>query len=83
MEFLSMRDKEKVLMEGPWHFERQLVILVEPKATDQSSDVSLSRCPFWVRVNDLPFNKRSIGAVKKVTEKVGRVEEVDEESLQA
>lgn len=81
VESLSWRDREKVLAESPWHFDRQLVVLVEPKPTDQLSEVNVSRCSFWIRVYDLPFNRRGEGAVQKVAEKAGLVEEVDETSL--
>lgn len=54
-EFLSRRDKEKVVADGPWHYERQLVVLKEPHDSDQLSTIALNKCNFWVRIMISPL----------------------------
>lgn len=53
-QFVETKDKEKILEEGPWSFDRYVLVLKEPWV-EQPSKITIEKIPFWVRVYDLPL----------------------------
>ena len=45
-EFGSIAEKIKIMKEGPWHFDRQLILFGELQGIEQPSNVDLSKCAF-------------------------------------
>ncbi|XP_050229323.1 uncharacterized protein LOC126678468 [Mercurialis annua] len=79
-EFFSKVDRAKILREGPWHFDKQLILLEPVKGNMQPNNLLLTGCPIWVRIYDLPLNCRGKAAVEKIGSKIGKVEERDDDS---
>lgn len=56
VQFANFRDKNKVLAGRPWTFDQSLVLLNEIDGSAQPSNISLTHCPFWVRLYNLPMD---------------------------
>ncbi|XP_021758507.1 uncharacterized protein LOC110723457 [Chenopodium quinoa] len=81
IQFFHWRDKEKVLDGALWNFDNQLLLLKDIQGDEQLENIDLKFCPFWIRLYNLPFDNRSDEDVKKITEKVGVVLEVEQDEL--
>lgn len=77
VEFEDHSDKEKVLREGPWSFDKHLVMLKEVNGWQQVHKITLTTATFWVRLHDLPLMARTGVVGCLLGAKVGVVEEVD------
>jgi len=53
--FTSKREAEQVWKNGPWSFERNLLILNQISGNEQPSELAMDKASFWVRVYDLPL----------------------------
>ncbi|XP_050217735.1 uncharacterized protein LOC126668590 [Mercurialis annua] len=82
-EFKNVWDRNKVLREAPWHYDRQLIVLSEIKGDEQPSTMKLNNSPFWVRLCNIPLNCRDRDSVLRIGERVGPVMEVREEDLES
>ncbi|XP_065856963.1 uncharacterized protein [Euphorbia lathyris] len=80
-EFDSRRNKDKVLNDGPWHFERQLVVFRDMNGIDQLSEANLDCCDFWVRILDLPLNRRDVESITLVASRLGELIEIDRDCI--
>ncbi|XP_057444485.1 uncharacterized protein LOC130736706 [Lotus japonicus] len=56
--FFSEKDREGVLKQGPWNFDKSLVVLQILDPDSIPAEVPLVRAAFWVRVHDLPLGLR-------------------------
>lgn len=77
VQFASLRDKNKVLAGRPWTFDQNLMLLNEIDGSAQPSNISLTHCPFWVRLYNLPMDSRTENRIKLIGGGLGRVLEVD------
>ncbi|XP_042974654.1 uncharacterized protein At4g02000-like [Carya illinoinensis] len=77
VEFEDSRDRAKVVREGPWSFDKHLVLLKEFDSLIQISKLELVKAPFWVRIHDLPLIARNEYIGKLVGSALGEVLEVD------
>ncbi|KAJ4842860.1 hypothetical protein Tsubulata_040286 [Turnera subulata] len=77
--FGDARDKTKVLMGEPWHFDRNVLILQSIEGNEQPFTIDLFRTPFWVHVYDLPFNYRDPEVARMIGKKLGFLMDVYEE----
>ncbi|XP_056690134.1 uncharacterized protein [Spinacia oleracea] len=80
-QFFHWRDEEKVMSGRPWCFEQNLLLLHEISGNEQPNKVVLTHSPFWVRIENLPFNCRSDAHVKAITPKLGELMEIEEDLL--
>lgn len=64
-EFSDTNDKDHVLNDGPWLFDKFLVLVKEFDGSQQIQNVLITNTMFWVRVFDLPMMARN--------EHIGRV----------
>ncbi|XP_050212651.1 uncharacterized protein At4g02000-like [Mercurialis annua] len=78
-EFLSKVDKVRILREGPWHFDKQIILFEPLNGNMQPNNMLIVECPVWVRIYDLPLNCRGKAAVGKIGGKIGRIMGRDEE----
>ncbi|PWA94542.1 hypothetical protein CTI12_AA059290 [Artemisia annua] len=74
-------DMRRVLDEGPWSVERDLVILKPLDEDEQTSNVEMSKIPFWIRLLNLPFSRRSENYVRAIAGKLSTVLDVDTRRL--
>ncbi|KAL2899240.1 hypothetical protein RDABS01_024322 [Bienertia sinuspersici] len=71
-QFHHWKDKQYVLNEQPWHFDRHAIILKEIEENVKPIDIELSELPMWVRVYNLPFKGRlNQGNIEKIGNKLG------------
>uniref|UniRef100_A0A803N338 CCHC-type domain-containing protein n=1 Tax=Chenopodium quinoa TaxID=63459 RepID=A0A803N338_CHEQI len=77
-QFFKTEDREKVLDGRPWGFDNQNLLLKEICADEQPSDVCFDTCPFWIRLLDVPFGKRTSRFAREVGDCIGECLEVDE-----
>ncbi|XP_058749873.1 uncharacterized protein LOC131622870 [Vicia villosa] len=75
--FASKRDLDSVLKNGPWGFDRNLLILDRVTGEEQPSGIDMHFGTFWVRVYDLPLLLRSEPMAKKIGDILGSFEEMD------
>lgn len=71
------RDKAKVIQEGPWSFDKHLVLTQEVDGRTQVNQITFSEALFWVRIHDLPLRARNYSVGKFIGNEIGRVEEID------
>ncbi|KAI8029145.1 hypothetical protein LOK49_LG01G01075 [Camellia lanceoleosa] len=55
IQFGHIVDKKRVLINGPWNFDKQLVMLKEFDGDLQPVDITFSSVAFWVHVSNLPL----------------------------
>ncbi|PWA56181.1 hypothetical protein CTI12_AA420130 [Artemisia annua] len=79
--FDHLVDMRRVLDDGPWSVERDLVILKPLDEDEQPSKVEMSSIPFWIRLLNLPFSMRSENYVRAIARKLGSVLDVDTRRL--
>ncbi|XP_040998212.1 uncharacterized protein LOC121244266 [Juglans microcarpa x Juglans regia] len=77
VEFDDRRDKEKVIQEGPWSFDKHLVLLKDVDGRKQVKQIQLTSASFWVRLHDLPLMARNEYVGRLLGEKIGVFEKVD------
>ncbi|GAU21788.1 hypothetical protein TSUD_329120, partial [Trifolium subterraneum] len=75
--FATRREADLVCKNGPWSFDRNLLILNRISGNEQPSELAMDSVSFWVRVYDLPLKLRSEGIAKKLGNTVGTFEEMD------
>jgi interleukin-1 receptor-associated kinase 1 len=75
--FATKKEAELVCRNGPWSFDRNLLILNRISGDEQPSKLEMNRVSFWVRVYDLPLKLRSEGMAKKLGNILGNFEEMD------
>ncbi|WCJ28631.1 hypothetical protein M5689_010316 [Euphorbia peplus] len=82
IEFESERDKVRVLDDGPWYYDRHLIILADLMDIDDISEIDLNLCPFWVQINNLPLSCKNKETIYIIAGRVGKVIYIDEENIQ-
>ncbi|XP_021725131.1 uncharacterized protein LOC110692445 [Chenopodium quinoa] len=76
-QFSSEDDKQQVVDGMPWFFDDKLLLLGEINGNEQPSEITINRNPMWVRLIDVPFNKRSHGVLKEIGDSLGGFLELD------
>ncbi|XP_058733417.1 uncharacterized protein LOC131605033 [Vicia villosa] len=76
--FATKRDLERVLKNGPWSFDRNLLVLARVSGEEQPSEINMHFGTFWVRVYGLPLMLRSEAMAKKLGGILGEFEEMDQ-----
>ncbi|CAL1395924.1 unnamed protein product [Linum trigynum] len=64
-------DKNKVLLGGPWHLERQLLIFKDVPPDLDMKKLDFTNTDFWVRVRGLPLKLRNQQMAEKIGEMFG------------
>jgi hypothetical protein len=75
--FSAKRDLEIVLKNGPWSFDRNILVLKRINGIEQPSEMELNSMSFWTRIYDLPLKLRSESMAKKLSNVMGIFEEAD------
>ncbi|XP_058734335.1 uncharacterized protein LOC131606068 [Vicia villosa] len=76
--FSTKRDLENVLRNGPWSFDRYLLVLDRVTGEEQPSDLKMHYGEFWVRIYELPLMLRSETIAKKMGNILGEYVEMDQ-----
>ncbi|MCI00644.1 zinc CCHC-type-like protein, partial [Trifolium medium] len=75
--FSSKKDVDTVIKNGPWSFDRNLLVLKRISGDEQPSDLEMHSSEFWARVYDLPLKLRSNEMAKKLGDLLGSFVDVD------
>lgn len=75
--FATEEEKKRVLMGGPWHFDRALLVLSELTGISDIKSQSFTHASFWVQIHNIPIMCMDKEAIQKLGEKMGQVKEID------
>ena len=78
--FFLEADKKRVMGGGPWHFDRALIVLTEPKGIRDIANQSFTHKSFWVHLRNVPITWMHRDMVQELREYIGSVEEVDKDA---
>ena len=79
--FDHLVDYRRVLEEGPWLFNRNLVVPCEVGGDERPSKVSMNMVTFWVRLVDLPISFRWENIIRQIVQRLGEVIRVETGNL--
>lgn len=79
--FASEEEKKKVLVGGPWHFDRALIVLIEPTGIGDIKNQSFTHTTFWVQIHNIPIMCMNKEAIQKLREKIGTIKEVETDEV--
>ncbi|XP_058733973.1 uncharacterized protein LOC131605657 [Vicia villosa] len=75
--FTTKRDLDTILRNGPWSFDRSLLVLNRISGEEQPSELKMHYGSFWVRIYELPLMLRSETMARKIGNIIGVFEEMD------
>uniref|UniRef100_A0A803MQQ5 DUF4283 domain-containing protein n=1 Tax=Chenopodium quinoa TaxID=63459 RepID=A0A803MQQ5_CHEQI len=70
-QFTSVEDKEKIVERSPWFFDDKLLVLKDITGDEQPSTIEFTHTPMWIRLIDVPFNKRNAKVMKEIGDYIG------------
>ncbi|GJR53596.1 reverse transcriptase [Tanacetum coccineum] len=70
-------DLKRVLEDGLWSFERNLVVLKSIDNDEQPSEHEMKKVPLWIRLFNVPLSRRNKSHVGGIAAKLGEVLGVD------
>ncbi|PWA85590.1 hypothetical protein CTI12_AA148020 [Artemisia annua] len=71
-------DLKRVLEDGPWSFERNLVVLKPIEKDEQPTESDMSKVSFWICLLNMPLIRRNKTWVRRIAGKLGEVMDVDD-----
>lgn len=75
--FESLNDRRWILNNGPWLFDKNLLILEEPVANRRITELEFKKEAFWIRLINLPIGFRNKIVAEKIGNNLGNFLEVD------
>ena len=75
--FANEVERRRVLMGVPWHFDRALLVLVEPSSIGDIKKQSFTHTSFWVQIHNMPIMCMARETIKKLGERIGIVEDIE------
>lgn len=76
-QFIDKSDKEKVFLNSPWSFDKQLVLFMDYVGDLQASWIKMNFASFRIRLYDLPLLGMNSDTICSVGESIGNVEDID------
>lgn len=70
-------DKRSIMVGGPWHFDRALIVLTEPAGIGDIKKQDFSHVSFWVQIHDVSIMCMTKEMATELGEVIGKVEEVE------
>ena len=74
--FAEEADKKRMLKGGPWHFDRALTVLAEPRGIGEVAKQSFTHTSFWVQIRNVPLACMDKDFLWDLGGEIGLVEEV-------
>ena len=74
--FATEADKKRILTGGPWHFDRVIMVLIEPTSLGEVTKQSFSHASFWVQIHNIPIMCMNEETIREFGKEIGKVEEV-------
>lgn len=72
--FGSNEDIMRILAGGPWHFDRALIVLVEPVGIIDIKMQDFSHVSFWVQIHNVLITSMEKGTTTNLREAIGNEE---------
>lgn len=66
--FRYQKDKQQIVKEGPWFFDKLLLLFEEPKANTSISELDFRYVYFWIHFHELPLAGFSRNVAKAIGE---------------
>ncbi|XP_073152582.1 uncharacterized protein [Henckelia pumila] len=79
LDFASMTDRRRALMDGPWTFFKDLIVFKAPMGLQKSTDMVFDEIPVWVQCHNVPLAFMQDSIIRNIAEGIGRVIEIDSE----
>ncbi|KAH9751459.1 CCHC-type domain-containing protein [Citrus sinensis] len=79
--FGSEMDKRSILVGGPWHFDRALIVLKEPAGIGDVKKQDFSHASFWVQIHDVPIMCMHKEMANELGAVIGKVEEIETDAV--
>ncbi|KAL2892709.1 Chaperone SurA [Bienertia sinuspersici] len=79
--FFAAADRKQVLDSGPWAFDDHLMVLRPMEGDEQPENLEFSYADFWVRVYNMPMEKRSKEGAMWLGGSLGALLEYDDSDL--
>jgi hypothetical protein len=76
--FQNEADAERVLINGPWSFDKHLIILSRLDDTVPFSKACFDFMSFWVQIHDLPVKMMKPAACARIGSTLGTLEHVED-----
>uniref|UniRef100_A0A803MCJ0 CCHC-type domain-containing protein n=1 Tax=Chenopodium quinoa TaxID=63459 RepID=A0A803MCJ0_CHEQI len=77
-QFFDVADKERILASCSWFFDEKLLLVKEMLGGEQPLEVEFLSSPMWVRLLDVPFNKRNSSVMYDIGEALESFLEFDD-----
>ncbi|KAE8785838.1 LRR receptor-like serine/threonine-protein kinase FLS2 [Hordeum vulgare] len=75
--FLQESGKRKVIDNGPWMFDKELVVIEEYVPSKRLEDYEFNNIPIWVRVFNLPLGMMNEDSAEEIGNIIGLFMEAD------
>nr|POE73744.1 hypothetical protein CFP56_78923 [Quercus suber] len=75
--FTHEADAQKVISQGPWSFDKYLIGLYQPSASESVEDAKFITSPFWIQIHNLPLSCMNKENATAIGTTIGRVVQVD------
>lgn len=73
-------DSQKLLIQGPWTFDKYLIGLYKPTGKESVDDATFFKASFWVQMRNLPLCRMNKTTAEAIGKTLGTVEHVDASS---
>ncbi|XP_035542065.1 uncharacterized protein LOC118344779 [Juglans regia] len=77
VEFEDQREKARVQREGPWPFDRNLVLMQNFEGDILANKIKIVKVVFWIRLYELPLGAMNEKVVRMIGDCIGTVEEIN------
>ena len=71
----------KILAQGPWSFDKNLIELYKPKEEESVDDATFTKASFWIQIHDLPLQCINQAKAEAIETTLGTLEQVDASSI--
>ena len=73
-------DPQKLLVQGPWTFDKYLIGLYKPIGEESVDDATFDKTAFWVQMHNLPLRRMNKTTTESIGKTLGTIEHVDASS---
>ncbi|KAL5827975.1 hypothetical protein ACOSQ3_019817 [Xanthoceras sorbifolium] len=73
--FQSLEDKAMVWSRGPWHFDKNLIVLEKPVGPGAISQLRFQFSEFWIHIYNIPLACMNCKVARLIAEEVGTIVE--------
>ncbi|XP_075656424.1 uncharacterized protein LOC142626476 [Castanea sativa] len=75
-QFEKRDDLEKIVLLGPWSFDKYMLLLHKMEAGESMTKLSFDKVSFWVQIHGLPMLSQTMDTGKRIGSSLGIIEKV-------